>query len=183
MFHWDNCCSSVGARPTTPTKAPFNPGSLALNFKPRLLQTKQVTSIGVLFGRFGRKIEGDSWFPWWFNQPGRSIFPTRTPKVTSPPGISIYFPPKKGHLFHVPRERPEPSLTLARHGDHGVLQRHLPGRGQRRHRAPEPGAALGVGKAWGPGRAAEIPHPSWAAGRPRRLGPPAIGAHRYPFFG
>ena len=23
--------------------------------------------VGVLFGGFGQKIEGDSWFTWWFN--------------------------------------------------------------------------------------------------------------------
>ena len=37
---------------------------------------------GVLFGCFGRKIDGDSWFTWWFNHlPGPSISPKRTPKV------------------------------------------------------------------------------------------------------
>ena len=30
--------------------------------------------IGVLFGCFGRQIDGDSWFIWWFNElPGPSI--------------------------------------------------------------------------------------------------------------
>ena len=32
---------------------------------------------------FGGKIEGDSWFTWWFNQlPGPSICPKRTPMAT-----------------------------------------------------------------------------------------------------
>ena len=32
--------------------------------------------IGVLFSCFGRKIDGDSWFTWWFNHRlGRSYFP------------------------------------------------------------------------------------------------------------
>ena len=37
-------------------------------------------SVGVLFGCFGRKIDGDSWFTWWFNHlPGPSIFSKRAP--------------------------------------------------------------------------------------------------------
>ena len=37
-------------------------------------------AIGVLFGCFGRNIDGDSWFAWWFNHlPGPSISPKRTP--------------------------------------------------------------------------------------------------------
>ena len=36
--------------------------------------------IGVLFGCFGRNIDGDSWFTWWFNHlPGPFISPKRTP--------------------------------------------------------------------------------------------------------
>ena len=35
---------------------------------------------GVLFGCFGRTIDGASWFTWWFNHlPGASICPKRTP--------------------------------------------------------------------------------------------------------
>ena len=38
------------------------------------------TGIGVLFGCFGREIDGDSWFTWWFNHlPGPSISAKRTP--------------------------------------------------------------------------------------------------------
>ena len=40
--------------------------------------------IGVLFGCFGRTIDGDSWFTWWFNHPGPSISPKRTPIIKSP---------------------------------------------------------------------------------------------------
>ena len=33
------------------------------------------TSIGVLFGGFGRRIDGFPWFPWWFNHlPGKPIY-------------------------------------------------------------------------------------------------------------
>ena len=36
--------------------------------------------LGVLFGCFARKIDGDSWFTWWFHHlPGSSISPKRTP--------------------------------------------------------------------------------------------------------
>ena len=36
--------------------------------------------IGVLFGCLARKIDGDSWFAWWFNHlPGPSFSPKRTP--------------------------------------------------------------------------------------------------------
>ena len=42
----------------------------------------EVRRIGVLFGCFGRKMDGDSWFTWWFNHlPGPSISPKRTPMV------------------------------------------------------------------------------------------------------
>ena len=38
------------------------------------------STVGVLFGWFGERIEGDSWFTWWFNHlPGPSIFPKRKP--------------------------------------------------------------------------------------------------------
>ena len=38
--------------------------------------------IGVLFGWFGRTIEGDSWFTWWFNYlRGPSTSPKRTPMI------------------------------------------------------------------------------------------------------
>ena len=37
-------------------------------------------SIGVLFGCFGRKIDGNSWLTWWFHHlPGPSSSPKRTP--------------------------------------------------------------------------------------------------------
>ena len=42
-------------------------------------------TIGVLFG-FGGKIEGDSWFTWWFNHlPGKPIYlpSRRTPMIVS----------------------------------------------------------------------------------------------------
>ena len=43
---------------------------------------KTIRIIGVLFGCFGRKIEGDSWFTWWFNHlPGPFISPKRTPMI------------------------------------------------------------------------------------------------------
>ena len=36
---------------------------------------RRVLRIGVLFGCFGRKIDGDSWFTWWFNHlPGKPIY-------------------------------------------------------------------------------------------------------------
>ena len=35
--------------------------------------------VGVLFGCFGRQVDGDSWFTWWFNHPGPSISPKRIP--------------------------------------------------------------------------------------------------------
>ena len=51
----------------TPTAAPEN---------------QEETIIGVLFGCFARKIDGDSWFTWWCNHlPGPSISPKRTPMV------------------------------------------------------------------------------------------------------
>ena len=39
------------------------------------------SAIGVLFGCFGRKIDGDSGFTWWFHHlPGKPIYlPKRTP--------------------------------------------------------------------------------------------------------
>ena len=38
----------------------------------------EAMAIGVLFGDFGRKIGGDSWFTGWFNHlPGPSISPKR----------------------------------------------------------------------------------------------------------
>ena len=46
----------------------------------RLARLSSFFVIGVLFGCFGRKIEGDSWFTWWFNHlPGNpSIFQKAT---------------------------------------------------------------------------------------------------------
>ena len=42
----------------------------------------KVLLIGVIFGCFGRNIDGDSWFTWWFSHlPGPSIYPKRTPMV------------------------------------------------------------------------------------------------------
>ena len=47
----------------------------------------EVQVIGVLFGRFGRKIEGDSRFTWGFNQlPGPSICPKKDTYGSSPAG-------------------------------------------------------------------------------------------------
>ena len=44
-----------------------------------------IATAGVLFGWFVLKIEGDSWFTWWFNYlPGPSIFQRRTPMAKSP---------------------------------------------------------------------------------------------------
>ena len=42
----------------------------------------RIGDIGVLFDCFGRKIDGNSWFTWWFNHlPGPSISPKRTPMI------------------------------------------------------------------------------------------------------
>ena len=43
--------------------------------------------LGVLVGCFGRKIDGDSWFTRWFSHP---------------PGISIYFQPKRDTYVYAP---------------------------------------------------------------------------------
>ena len=41
--------------------------------------------IGVLLGCFGRKIDRDSWFTWWFNHlPGPTICPKRSPIFEMP---------------------------------------------------------------------------------------------------
>ena len=38
-------------------------------------RTNQSAAQVSFWGRFGRKIEGDSWFAWWFNQlPGPFVF-------------------------------------------------------------------------------------------------------------
>ena len=34
-------------------------------------------SIGVLFGGFGRQIDGACWFTWWFHHLGSSIYPKK----------------------------------------------------------------------------------------------------------
>ena len=50
-------------------------GSLGFDRKPLgSLGSLKGTSTGVLFGCVARKIDGDSWFTWWFNQPGKPIF-------------------------------------------------------------------------------------------------------------
>ena len=68
-----------------PSKACSDIGFLAvqgfLPF-PFLEPRKSGDRIGVLFGCFARKIEGDSWFTWWFNHsPGKPIYfqPKKTP--------------------------------------------------------------------------------------------------------
>ena len=45
-----------------------------------MVETRTFVGIGVLFGCFGRKIDGDPWFT-WFNHPGISMYfqPKRTP--------------------------------------------------------------------------------------------------------
>ena len=45
-------------------------------------QPENKRKIGVLFGGFGVKIEGDPWFTWLSHLPGPSICPKRTPMKT-----------------------------------------------------------------------------------------------------
>ena len=40
---------------------------------------KSAAGAEVLLGYFGIKIDGDSWFTWWFHDAGPSISPQRTP--------------------------------------------------------------------------------------------------------
>ena len=70
--------------------------------------------IGVLFGCFRRRIDGDSWFTWWFfliHQGNASISPKGTPIPTTcrkcriafggipRPGKPVYFQPKRTPMF------------------------------------------------------------------------------------
>ena len=48
-------------------------------YTPAVYEAPRAETIGVLFGCFGRKIDGDSWFTWWLNHPWPSICPKRTP--------------------------------------------------------------------------------------------------------
>ena len=58
--------------------SPMTRGNWATGRKPTrgavLMCQERLMSIGVLCGCFGRQIDGDSWFTWWFNHlPGPSI--------------------------------------------------------------------------------------------------------------
>ena len=73
-------------------KLPFSGVSSREQFVSRLAKSKQnpnicrvvvsgrchnflLSTIGVLVGCFGEKIDGDSWFTWWFNHlPGKPIY-------------------------------------------------------------------------------------------------------------
>ena len=53
------------------------------------MEVKERT-IGVLFGCFARKIDGDSWFTWLFiHLPGPFISPKRTPMERTVPNICV----------------------------------------------------------------------------------------------
>ena len=66
-----------GGRPSGGRSAPWVCGALfPLGFN--------LLPWGVIFGCLGRKIEGDSWFTWWFcHLPGSSICPKRTPMLVA----------------------------------------------------------------------------------------------------
>ena len=65
--------------------------------------------IGVRFGCFARKIDGDSWFTWWFHHlPGPSSSPRRTHMIpvclkASPKLGSASMVRTGGHVGHAPR--------------------------------------------------------------------------------
>ena len=59
------------------------------------LDSVSSTTIGVLFGGFGRKLDGDSWFTWFHHLSGKPIYfqPKSTP-MTSQPFSKTHRPPE-----------------------------------------------------------------------------------------
>ena len=81
-----------------------------------------VVTIGILFGCFGRTIDGDSWFTWWFfliYQGNPSISPRRTPMGVTCRAVPLF------HNGKIPAMHLVPLAFLNARKYHGVHKRCL----------------------------------------------------------